>query len=91
MSFVGRYVLRKGVLEQATTLSSVLELNWNCVYSRNLINHPNALIRDISKWKKRNWQISFVNIYREGNRCADCLARKSLNLDPEFHFWDTPP
>ncbi|KAL4299003.1 hypothetical protein AHAS_Ahas17G0057400 [Arachis hypogaea] len=54
-------------------------------------NHPNVLIRNIQNWKNRKWNILFVNIYREGNRCADCLAHKSLELDIGFHFWDTPP
>ncbi|RYR67919.1 hypothetical protein Ahy_A03g014384 [Arachis hypogaea] len=27
----------------------------------------------------------------EGNRGADCLARKGLELEPGLHFWDTPP
>ncbi|KAL4322447.1 hypothetical protein AHAS_Ahas14G0211400 [Arachis hypogaea] len=58
---------------------------------KDLSKHPNTLIRNINQWKKKPWEILFVNIYRESNRCADCLARKSLNLDPGFYFWDLPP
>ncbi|KAL4314081.1 hypothetical protein AHAS_Ahas15G0049400 [Arachis hypogaea] len=58
---------------------------------RNLNNHPNGLIRDINRWKDKNLNIYFVNIFREGNRCVDCLARKSVNLELCLHFWDTPP
>ncbi|KAL4359968.1 hypothetical protein AHAS_Ahas08G0130400 [Arachis hypogaea] len=58
---------------------------------KDLSKHPNTLIRNINQWKKKLWEILFVNIYRKSNKCADCLARKSLNLDPGFYFWDLPP
>ncbi|KAL4370604.1 hypothetical protein AHAS_Ahas06G0082400 [Arachis hypogaea] len=29
-------------------------------------------------------------VVKEGNKCADCLARKSIDLDFGFLFWDYP-
>ncbi|KAL4393368.1 hypothetical protein AHAS_Ahas02G0045000 [Arachis hypogaea] len=58
---------------------------------RELHNHPNPLVRLIAKWKKRNWEIYFSHILREGNRVADRLARIGAEIDPGLVFWDAPP
>ncbi|RYR22221.1 hypothetical protein Ahy_B03g067495 [Arachis hypogaea] len=58
---------------------------------KKLASHPNPVIRKVNEWKRKDWSTRFVQIYREGNKCADCLAKKSLNLDDDFVFWDLPP
>ncbi|XP_057744794.1 uncharacterized protein LOC130962625 [Arachis stenosperma] len=57
---------------------------------RNLEKHPNSLVRRIDALKKKDWRIFFVQIYREANRSADYLDRKSLETGDDFLFWDTP-
>ncbi|KAL4305465.1 hypothetical protein AHAS_Ahas16G0081000 [Arachis hypogaea] len=57
----------------------------------SLASHPNAVVREIYELKKRNWNIHFIQIYREGNMCADYLAKKSLTMEADFIFWDIPP
>ncbi|XP_072080961.1 uncharacterized protein [Arachis hypogaea] len=57
----------------------------------SLASHPNAVVREIYELKRRNWNIHFVQIYREGNMCADYLAKKSLTMEADFIFWDIPP
>ncbi|KAL4364865.1 hypothetical protein AHAS_Ahas07G0048800 [Arachis hypogaea] len=57
---------------------------------RKLERHHNSLIRRISELKKLDWRIFFVHNYREGNKCADFLAKKSIDLDFGFLFWDYP-
>ncbi|KAL4287834.1 hypothetical protein AHAS_Ahas19G0225800 [Arachis hypogaea] len=53
---------------------------------KKLASHPNPVIRKVNEWKRKDWSIRFVQIYREGNRCTDRLAKKSLNLDDDFVF-----
>ncbi|RYR24105.1 hypothetical protein Ahy_B02g057597 isoform A [Arachis hypogaea] len=77
----------KNIIVECDSKAVIATLNSN----KNLANHPNALIRNIHNWREKEWNIYFVNIYREGNRCADCLARKSLSLELGLHFWDIPP
>ncbi|KAL4330428.1 hypothetical protein AHAS_Ahas13G0399100 [Arachis hypogaea] len=55
---------------------------------KKLASH--LVIRKVNEWKRKDWSIFFVQIYREGNRCSDCLAKKSLSLDDDFVFWDLP-
>ncbi|XP_025625539.1 uncharacterized protein [Arachis hypogaea] len=49
----------------------------------------NTVIREIREMKKRPWKLEFKLIYCEANRCADWLARSSVDTE-EFCFMDLP-
>lgn len=56
-------------------------------------NHPNSLVRDISAWLRKEWEITVSHTLRtqEGNRWVDWLAGVSLNLSLGLHVWQFPP
>ncbi|KAL4292566.1 hypothetical protein AHAS_Ahas18G0040900 [Arachis hypogaea] len=58
---------------------------------KKLESHPNANVREINDMRRKDWNIFFVQNYRESNRCADYLAKMSLKIEPNFVFWDMPP
>ncbi|KAL4382714.1 hypothetical protein AHAS_Ahas04G0261100 [Arachis hypogaea] len=58
---------------------------------KELGRHPNPISRKVNELMKREWNIVFVHIYREGNRSADYLARLSMNSKTDYVFWDLPP
>ncbi|KAI9101402.1 hypothetical protein K1719_023884 [Acacia pycnantha] len=39
----------------------------------------------------RDWRVSIIHVFREGNRCADFLATFALNLEEGFHALEFPP
>lgn len=45
------------------------------------------MIKDIASLRSRNWQ---VHVLREGNRCADFLARMGSSQLEQFMPWESP-
>ncbi|MED6171274.1 hypothetical protein PIB30_117389 [Stylosanthes scabra] len=50
----------------------------------------NSLVREIHSLKNRPWEILFQHIKREGNQCANWLAKNSLRKNYGFNFIDNP-
>ncbi|KAK7275735.1 hypothetical protein RIF29_16857 [Crotalaria pallida] len=50
-----------------------------------------TVIARIMSLLKRDWLISFKHILREGNRCADFLAKMGANMQTGFTHLDAPP
>ncbi|XP_057429870.1 uncharacterized protein LOC130722981 [Lotus japonicus] len=54
--------------------------------------HPcSDLVKDIQYLASQRWAVTFHFIYREGNRCADHLARLGHNsVEEDFNFTNIP-
>lgn len=50
-----------------------------------------ALHKRLRRLMKQNWLARFKHIYREGNRCADLLARLGNGKPFQKHVWPKPP
>ena len=48
------------------------------------------MIKDIASLRSRNWQVQIVHVLREGNRCADLLARMGSSQLEQFMPWESP-
>lgn len=54
--------------------------------------HPYALIVDhVRLFMQRLWRLSFNHSLREGNFCADWLAKFSLSMDRGSRIWHLCP
>lgn len=54
--------------------------------------HPLApLVNDIRTFGELPWQLSFNHVFREGNECADWLAKKGASEDSLFQLWESCP
>ncbi|KAL1372141.1 hypothetical protein AAHE18_01G182200 [Arachis hypogaea] len=80
------YGIRKVIIE-SDSKSAVETL----VHKEKIEEHPEALVRSIGEFIKRDWQIKIKHTYRKGNRAADWLAKKSLDIYLEFVFINQPP
>ena len=49
------------------------------------------LLNDCRYLLSRFLQTRVVHVFREGNRCADALARMGSNMVEEFLVFDNPP
>ena len=49
------------------------------------------LLNDCRYLLSRFLQTRVVHVFREGNRCADALARMGSNMAEEFLVFDIPP
>ncbi|KAK9990920.1 hypothetical protein SO802_025905 [Lithocarpus litseifolius] len=49
------------------------------------------LLNDCRYLLRRFLQTRVVHVFREGNRCANALARMGSNMDEEFLVFDNPP
>ncbi|KAK4433015.1 putative ribonuclease H protein [Sesamum alatum] len=57
----------------------------------NIDVHPlGAVIADCRKLLRMPWEGKFKHTRREGNACADALAKQSQRIR-EFHLWTEPP
>lgn len=52
--------------------------------------HSN-IIWKIRELLHRNWQCKLNHFWREGNSCADILAKKSIDLQLGLTFFPDPP
>ncbi|KAL4374141.1 hypothetical protein AHAS_Ahas05G0152100 [Arachis hypogaea] len=73
----------------------MFEIDARAVYNliikpKRYMNHHEPLVRQIHQMMKREWKIEFRHTYREGNKGADFLCRKSLMAALGFHFVDLP-
>ncbi|XP_057734878.1 uncharacterized protein LOC130950408 [Arachis stenosperma] len=51
----------------------------------SLASHPNAVVREIYELKRRNWNIHFVQIYREGgNTESPTTKQRSSSTQAEL-------
>ena len=39
----------------------------------------------------RKWEVTLTHTYREGNMCADWLAKKGAMGNKSLIYWDYPP
>ncbi|XVE98826.1 hypothetical protein REPUB_Repub03eG0142300 [Reevesia pubescens] len=54
--------------------------------------HPlGSLIKDIHVLKARNWVCNLSHTLREGNFCADLLAKSVCDMDLDFEILRTLP
>ncbi|XVF19780.1 hypothetical protein REPUB_Repub11eG0140400 [Reevesia pubescens] len=54
--------------------------------------HPHGcLIEDIRALVKKDWSVSFSHVFREGNFCADVLAKAGCSLDVDIELLRSPP
>lgn len=54
--------------------------------------HPYALIIDqIRSFMDLPWHLVFQHTLREGNACADWLAKYGANMDQHFVTWNSYP
>lgn len=54
--------------------------------------HPHApLVKCIRKFLDFTWDLTFEHTYREGNHCADWLAKFGASSDQSFTIWETCP
>ena len=49
------------------------------------------LICQIRNYGNRDWECRLQHIWREGNKCADWLAKTSVNKDPGMQIITEPP
>lgn len=62
------------------------------VSERVTFSHPYApLVEYICAFVNYNWDLSFLHSLREGNMCADWLAKYGSNMTQGVHFWETCP
>ena len=74
----------------------LLETNSSCVYHLVTNGVPDShvcsfLVRAISNLLKEEWQVELRIIFREANRCADCLAKFAHKLPRGITFFDGVP
>ena len=50
-----------------------------------------ALLADIHALRARQWKVEVFHILREGNRCADAMAKHGANHEDPFRDWNLPP
>ncbi|KAJ1404750.1 Ribonuclease H-like superfamily [Sesbania bispinosa] len=48
-------------------------------------------VADIRRWKSESWQLSFHHVIREGNQCADFLAKLGVRSGRAMRVLDEPP
>ncbi|CAJ2671539.1 unnamed protein product [Trifolium pratense] len=54
--------------------------------------HPYApLIKKIRQFQNMDWTIAFHHTLREGNECADWLAKKGATSDVSLKIWHSCP
>lgn len=54
--------------------------------------HPlGSLIADVRQLRSRGWSCTFSHTLREGNFCADHLAKEACSLDEDFEVLREPP
>ncbi|GAU35993.1 hypothetical protein TSUD_211300 [Trifolium subterraneum] len=54
--------------------------------------HPHAIVLgQIRIFRARNWSLSFSHTLREGNECADWLAKHGAQSDVNLKLWVSPP
>ncbi|KAJ8763632.1 hypothetical protein K2173_003104 [Erythroxylum novogranatense] len=64
----------------------------NLVFDSPQPYHPRlVLIRDIQDMFAKQWRCSLHHVLREGNHCADFLAKIGLSQLPMWSYWSTPP
>lgn len=49
------------------------------------------VLEDIRALLARDWRVRFTHVWREGNRCADEMARIGCQENGRVKFWETPP
>ena len=49
------------------------------------------IVHAIRKCLSLNWNVNLKHTLREGNRCADYLAKLGARIDVSFQAWSTPP
>jgi ribonuclease HI len=54
-------------------------------------HHYAAIIRNIKEILNRNWQVVILHTYREGNACADFLAKHGARNNRGFTSIAVPP
>ncbi|KAL4286817.1 hypothetical protein AHAS_Ahas19G0124100 [Arachis hypogaea] len=71
----------------------VIEVNSIEVYEEINLKHNtqrfNPLLREIEELQKRPWELNFQHTSREGNMCADWLAKESFKRQNGFGFIDS--
>lgn len=54
--------------------------------------HPlQAVVTSIHQLVAHPWQVTFQHVFREGNECADWLAKHGANMDSTLDIWDACP
>lgn len=49
------------------------------------------IIHTIRQWLSKDWDCELVHTWREGNACADCLAKWSHQHKAGITLWNKPP
>ncbi|XP_028765356.1 uncharacterized protein LOC114723329 [Neltuma alba] len=63
----------------------------NQIREKGEIEGDNALTNILQELIRREWQLEFSYTYREGNRCADMMAKMSLSIPQRWSMWEAPP
>lgn len=61
------------------------------ILAKELVYGCNAIMKDIADLLSRDWEVVIKHIYREGNQCADLMARIGLQQSDLVRCWSSPP
>ena len=51
-----------------------------------------SLIQECREWLRRRWVVNVCHTYREGNKMADYMAKRALNVQQGvLQRWNGPP
>ena len=50
-----------------------------------------GLLHNIHYWMKQDWEITLTHVFREANKCADCLAQLGVKQGRRRLCWTLPP
>ena len=62
------------------------------IYSSNVhLHHFQAIIMQIKSWLLKEWCVSATHVLREGNQCANHLAKLNASLEERLVILEEPP
>ncbi|XP_028790928.1 uncharacterized protein LOC114746813 [Neltuma alba] len=63
----------------------------NQIREKKGIEGDDVLTDILQELVRREWSLEFNHTYREGNHCADMMAKMSLSSSQVWTMWEAPP